>query len=84
MVSDQFKGVAIDRFVVMPDHVHALVVLRVMPDRTVNLSQVVGWTKGRASRELSNQLSPPRAPIWQRSFHDRIVRNADALARICN
>ena len=84
MVSDQFKGVVIDQFVVMPDHVHAIVVLLSTPDRTVNLSDVIGWTKGRAAREISAQPSPPAGPIWQRSFHDRIVRNAEALARIRN
>jgi putative transposase len=84
MVPDQFNGVILDRFVVMPDHVHAIVVLRFTPDRVVSLSQVIGWTKGRSSREINAQPSPPVAPIWQRSFHDCIVRDADALARIRN
>jgi hypothetical protein len=46
------------------------------------LSHVVGWTKRRTSLEIRAHAAPPAAPIWQRSFHDRIIRNADALDRV--
>jgi putative transposase len=80
-VADRFPGVVIDTFVVMPDHVHAIVVLARTPRRTVDVSQVVGWIKQRAAREIAaaGLLNPP---IWQRSFHDRIIRDADALVCI--
>ena len=84
MVSNQFAGVVVDRFVVMPDHVHAIVVLLATRDRAVDLSRIIGWAKGRAAREIRVLPSPPAAPIWQRSFHDRIIRNAEALAQVRN
>ena len=82
MVPARFDGVLIDRFVVMPDHVHAIVVLLRTPRRTASLSHVVGWTKGRTSLSIHADAAKPRAPIWQRSFHDRIIRNTDALDRV--
>jgi REP-associated tyrosine transposase len=82
MVPEQFDGVMIDRFVVMPDHVHAIVVLLRTPTRTTSLSQVVGWTKQRTSLDIRAHTPAHTAPIWQRSFHDSIIRNADALNRV--
>jgi len=83
-VCDSFDGVVIDRFIVMPDHVHAIVVLLSTRNRTASLSDIVGWTKQRASRDIAMVPEPPPAPIWQRSFHDRIIRDADALERVRN
>jgi putative transposase len=82
MVSERFDGVLIDSFVVMPDHIHAIIVLLRTRDRMAGLSHVVGWTKRRTSLEIRAHAAPPAAPIWQRSFHDRIIRNADALDRV--
>ena len=80
-VTDQFPGVSIDTFVVMPDHVHLIVILAHTPRRTAGLSQVVGWIKQRAAREIV-VAGLGDLPIWQRSFHDSIVRDAEALVRI--
>jgi REP-associated tyrosine transposase len=78
--ANRFPGVAIDALVVMPDHVHAIVVLSLTPSRTVGLSQVVGWVKQRASREINLTFPDARdSAIWQYSFHDRIIRDAHAL-----
>jgi REP element-mobilizing transposase RayT len=84
MVPEQFAGVVIDQFVVMPNHVHAIVVLLRRPERTASLSLVVGWTKQRATLDIRAQVPTGGAPIWQRSFHDRIIRDRDALARVRN
>ena len=80
--SHRFPGATIDTFVVMPDHVHAIVVLSRTPDRTVGLSQVVGWAKQRSAREINALSHGPQPPIWQASFHDRIIRDADAVVRV--
>jgi REP element-mobilizing transposase RayT len=81
-VADDFHGVRIDSFVVMPNHVHAIVVLEDVPCRTATLSAVVGAAKQHASHEIARLPRGPRPPIWQRSFHDRIIRDARALTTI--
>ena len=80
-VQGRFPGVTIDTFVVMPDHVHAIVVLARSYDRTIGLSQAVGWVKRRASREIGS-LPAVAAPVWHRSFHDSIIRDRHAFVRV--
>jgi REP element-mobilizing transposase RayT len=90
-VDQLFVGVTIDTFVVMPDHTHAIVVLSPIMDRSVGLSQVVGWVKQRASRRVNqinqtNRTHPESTlaspPLWQRGFHDRIITDPGAFTRI--
>jgi putative transposase len=81
-VQERFCDVTVDTFVVMPDHVHAIVVLSLSDNRTVGLSQVVGWVKQRASRQINAPMRAlPPSPLWQRGFHDRIISDADAFTR---
>lgn len=40
----------------------------------VSLSTVVGTYKAAVTRAVNRQLGTPGASLWQRSFHDRIVR----------
>jgi putative transposase len=66
--------VEVDASVVMPDHVHAIVVLR-LETRRATLSAVVGAFKARVTRLV-------RRPIWQRSFYDHVIRDDADLARV--
>ena len=84
MVPERFPGVYVDVFVVMPDHVHAIIFRVQTHCRSSNLSQVVGGTKQRATRAIACLAHPCHTPIWQRSFHDRIIRNQDGLIRARN
>lgn len=81
-VADQRQGVTIDAFVVMPDHVHAIVRLSETGSHTTSVSAVVGAAKQHASREIARLAKGPRPPIWQRSFHDSIIHDLHALPRI--
>ena len=81
MIPDRFRSVSVDTLVIMPDHVHAIVVFSVDADRRYTLSNVIGWVKQRAAREIhaSGYL---RASVWQSSFHDRIIDNPEAFTSI--
>src|SRR6185437_4389982 len=81
MIPDRFRSASVDTLVIMPDHVHAIVVFSMDADRRYTLSNVVGWVKQRASREIraSGYL---HTGVWQSSFHDRIIANPESFARI--
>ena len=83
-VPERFSSVDVDAFVVMPDHVHAIIFLLPVNCRSTHLGQVVGWTKQRATRMIACLASPCQTPLWQRSFNDRIIRNREALIRVRN
>jgi REP element-mobilizing transposase RayT len=66
--------VTIDRYVVMPNHVHAIVGLGETGE--VELGDVVGAYKAAVSRTARTSR------IWQRGYHDHIIRDESDLERI--
>ena len=82
-IPEGVPGVELDAFVVMPDHVHALIVLSDRNESTpLALSRIVGWAKSRSAHGINLLRGTPGQRVWQASFHDRIVRDAEALMRI--
>jgi putative transposase len=71
--------VGVDAYVVMPNHVHALVDLgartRARQASPLRLGTVVGSFKSGSSRVA-------RRSLWQRGYHDHIVRDERDLERI--
>ena len=83
----RFPAVALDAFALMPDHVHGILVLGgqpVVPDDTgrPSLSEVIRAFKSVSGIAGNRALARTGQPFWQRSYHDRIVRNDRELALI--
>jgi putative transposase len=83
----RFPAVDLDAFVVMPTHVHGILVLGGDPDLSPdiarpNLAAVMRAFKSISGIEGNRTLGRTNQPFWQRSYHDRIVRNARELALI--
>ena len=57
-------------FVVMPDHLHWLFALAT----NQHLSQGVASIKGYSAHSINKHLQHTNAPIWQRGFHDHVIR----------
>lgn len=72
-------GVAIDEFVVMPDHLHGIVWLPAVGRRTL-LSSVVRRFKQEVTQWSNSHLGVQH--IWHRNYHERIVRDRRALEAI--
>lgn len=69
-------GVRIDAFVVVPNHVHGIIWLdRAGQVRPLPIPAVVGGFKARASRITGRSL-------WQRSYHERVVRDETELTAL--
>ena len=77
---DRFPGVTLDEFVVMPDHVHG--VIHINEGSSAELRQVVQGLKGLATIAARKAGFWGPKPLWQRSFHDRVVRDRPELDRI--
>lgn len=67
----RFAGYRIDKAVVMPNHVHAIIALESKAQQ--DLPTVIGLYKSAVSKRI--HLLEYWEPIWQRSFHDHIIRN---------
>lgn len=76
-IPDHYKGIKIDKYVVMPNHIHAIIVLGCDPDinsgNIPSLDTVVGSYKSGVSRKI--HLLDPQIKVWQKSFNDHVIRN---------
>jgi len=79
----RYTDVALDQFVVMPDHLHAILFLGTNARRetaTESLNTIIGSFKSLTTLEYATGVHSGIYPpfdrvLWQRSFHDRIIRN---------
>ena len=73
-----FAGVQIDKYVIMPNHVHAIVIIGCndaaeQSTSFPNLSTIVGLYKAGVSKRIHE--TNPNAKIWQKSFYDHVIRD---------
>ena len=83
----RFPAVDLDAFVVMPNHIHGILVLGgnadLSPDPArPHLAAVMRAFKSVSGIQGNRALGRINQPFWQRSYHDHIVRNARELALI--
>ena len=71
-----YEGVRVDKFTVMPNHIHAIIVLE--KENCPSLTQIVGRYKAAVTKQIRNSADL----VWQRSFHDHIIRNQKDYERI--
>ena len=73
----RFAGLTLDYHKFMPDHLHAIVQLSAC---RATLSTIVQAYKSITTLEIKRVVTCDR--VWQRSFHDRIVRSESELAAL--
>ena len=76
-ITQHFPDAIVDKYVVMPNHIHAIIVLKT---KGAKLTDVVGLYKSYVSREIHRV--EPECIVWQTSFHDHVIRNAGSYERI--
>ena len=82
--------VEVREFVVMPDHLHGILLLRARPMSpapgseapAVPLGAIIGRFKSISAREANIVRGTVGRPFWQRGFHDRVIRDDQAFRRI--
>jgi len=92
---DHHPHIELDAFVVMPNHFHGLVILKPNPTvvgeglkpsptatRRHGLPEIVRAFKTFSARRINALRGTPGQHLWQRSYHDRIVRNETELNRL--
>ncbi len=95
-VPNHYPYVTIDDFIIMPNHVHGIVILlEDRRDRFRNLSlrgshqekrhglsEIIRGFKTWSARRINQIQNTSGTPLWQRSFYDHIIRDDDDLNRI--
>lgn len=79
-ISLHYQNITVDKYVIMPNHVHLIIRIdnndiNGRPMTAPTLSQIVNQFKGYCSKQIGH-------PVWQKSFHDHVIRNQADYNRI--
>lgn len=92
-----FPFIELDAFVLMPNHVHGIIIIeeieiKLDPQVNSNSSLPQGTQSGSlgaiiqifksVSKRLINRLNKNKLTIWQRGYHDKIIKNQEAYENI--
>ncbi len=75
-----YDHVSVDNFIIMPNHIHAIVVIGENEQNKADLSAVIGAYKSGVSRKIRKKY--PNMCVWQRSYHDHVIRNQREYEKI--
>jgi len=94
---NHYRNIHLDKWVIMPNHMHGIVVIDDFSDDVVgaglkpsptapihkqhSLSEIMRGFKTFSSRKI-NEFYPKLGFCWQRSFYDHIIRNDHSLESI--
>lgn len=86
------EEVVLDAFVIMPNHMHAIVAMPSaqrgdaspgsLSRAPGSLGALVAGYKASCTSEVRRVLGKPQLRLWQRNYHERVIRNARALNNI--
>ena len=77
-ISTHYPGVAVDKYVVMPNHIHLILTLPCNDGRALRaptVSRIIRAWKETVTKTLG-------APIWQKTFYDHVIRDENDYLRI--
>ena len=94
-LTGHYQNIKLDKFIVMPNHIHGIIILMDMDDvgagfkpaptdltKYYPLSEIVRAFKTFSARHVNELRITPGIPVWQRNYHEHIVRNENELNRI--
>lgn len=71
-ISNHYDHIAVDKFCIMPNHVHLILVIQNNEDGRMISAPTVSKVVGSMKRWVSKQIG---RSIWQKSFHEHGIRN---------
>src|SRR5207245_11485483 len=107
-IPEHFADVTLDAFIVMPDHLHGIVIISGMlyrhsvgaqhaaPLRSIgrlpaptgsegcshgSLGAIVRSFKSATTKRINEMRHTPEKRVWQRNYHDRIIRDDREMQR---
>ena len=84
-LNDIYDTVQVDKYVIMPNHVHLIIVIKDYRTQFANtsgrtqfaptVSRIIKQFKGTITKQVGY-------PIWQKSFYDHIIRDENDYLRV--
>ncbi|MBR4622058.1 MAG: hypothetical protein IKO44_00830 [Ruminococcus sp.] len=87
----RYPYIIIDRYVIMPDHIHIIMILQDMPGTAgasprptkSSVSDIICAYKSLVTRKCNEIDDTPGRKIFQTSFYEHIIRNEESYLEIC-
>jgi len=88
------KEIELDEFVIMPNHIHGIVVITGTAERATgrsplqsgptkrSLGAFIGGFKSAVTKRINDLRGAPSALVWQRNYFEHVIRDDDSLNRI--
>ncbi len=91
-ITMRFSNVRVDVHIVMPNHIHGIIVIADKcrggvspPQKKRTLGQIVAYFKYQSTKEILNTPQcgcSTGTTIWQRNYYEHIIRNQEDLNQI--
>jgi REP-associated tyrosine transposase len=78
---NHYLDIDLDAFVLMPNHVHGIIILPDGSDTRHGIPEIVRGFKTFSARRV-NERREKRGARWQRGYYEHVIRNEKALNRI--
>jgi putative transposase len=69
----------LDRSVVMPNHLHGIMILDSSIEASKSISEIIGSFKTFSARAINKIRKSKGVPVWQRNYYERIIRTEAEL-----
>lgn len=84
-IETHYKNIKIDKFVIMPNHIHLIVRIteriNAFPTIKYDIPNVIGKFKASVTRNVGKAFMPS-VKLWQDSFYDHIIRGEEDYKEI--
>ena len=74
-IPNTYPTYTVEKYVVMPNHIHLILCVDGRGNPAPTLSDVMGWMKYEITKQSNVYRGAVGERIFQRSFHDHIIRN---------
>ncbi|MFH1175136.1 MAG: transposase [bacterium] len=92
-----FPNIALDKFVIMPNHIHGILIIdspvgaiHELPllindrkqRRLMTIPKVIGKFKMQSAKSINILRKTPNNPFWQRNYFEQIIKGNNSLEKI--
>jgi putative transposase len=81
-LSHHHSSIIMDESIVMPNHLHGIIILESSTGSTKSISEIIRGFKTFSAQAINKERGLRGVPVWQRNYYDRIIRNELELARV--
>ena len=83
-LGDQYDHVQLDEWVVMPNHLHGIIVINEGRNAKAgglkSLGRLIGAFKTVSTKRINELRHSLGSVVWQRNYYERVIRNEHELA----